>query len=271
MLNIQKRLIISFVINILMVIIFLTSIINEIVDINNNPDSVYQTVWGLFRYFTIDGNFLSFIFNIIITFKQYQALRLKNASDTKEKTISHFLYMISLISACDETIIFIVVMVIFLPMSNHEWIVGLIGTYKSSSVHITIPVLLVFRFLFLDKRKRELKIYEKITSGIPMLIYGTTMFILCGTKVFKSFSKDDGDGKIPYPFFDVYHQEWYFCFFIALFIFILGFGSGILFDFLNKKCHNCILAYDVEEEERDQDNQDKEQKLFIESTKIEEH
>ena len=266
--NIQKRLIISFVINILMIIIFISAISNEIVDINTNPDSVYQNVWGLFRYFTIDGNFLSFIFNLIIAFKQYQALRLAADSDKKEKTITHFLYMISLISACDETIIFIVVMVIFLPMSNHEWIVGLIGTYKSSSVHITIPVLLVFRFLFLDKRKRDLKIYEKMFSGIPMFIYGTIMFILCGCKVFKSFSKDDGDGKIPYPFFDVYHQEWYFCFFIALFIFILGFGSGILFDFLNKKCQNLILPDDVE---RDEIGEDPEQNLFIESTKIEEN
>ena len=38
---------------------------------------------------------------------------------------------------------------------------NLIGTYKASSVHITIPVILTFRFLFLDKRERDLKIYEK--------------------------------------------------------------------------------------------------------------
>ena len=57
MLNIKKRIILSFVINILMVLIFISAIANEIVDIYNNPNSVYQNVWGLFRYFTIDGNF----------------------------------------------------------------------------------------------------------------------------------------------------------------------------------------------------------------------
>lgn len=219
MLNIKKRIILSFVINILMVLIFISAIANEIVDIYNNPNSVYQNVWGLFRYFTIDGNFLSFIFNIIIGFKQYQSLRLYNPRYIEEKIVTHFLYMISLISSCNEIVIFTVVMVVFLPMANEEYTIGLIGTYKASSVHITIPVLLIFRFLFLDKRKRDLKIYEKIMGGAPMCIYGTIMFILCGAKVFKSFDKKEGDGKIPYPFFDVYHQAWYFCF-LSLFLYL---------------------------------------------------
>ena len=106
MLNIKKRMILSFVINILMVLIFISAIANEIVDIYNNPNSVYQNVWGLFRYFTIDGNFLSFIFNIIIGFKQYQSLRLYNPRYIEEKIVTHFLYMISLISSCNEIVIF---------------------------------------------------------------------------------------------------------------------------------------------------------------------
>ena len=72
--------------------------------------------------------------------------------------------------------------------------------------------------VFLDKREKDLKIYEKLLGGGPMLIYGTILYILCGAKAFTSFDKKDGDGKIPYPFFDVYHQDWYFCFFIAIFI-----------------------------------------------------
>ena len=72
--NIKKRLIFSFVINILSIIFFISCIINEIVKINNNPDNIYGSVWGLFRYFTIDGNLLTCIFNIIIWIKQYKAL-----------------------------------------------------------------------------------------------------------------------------------------------------------------------------------------------------
>ena len=122
--NYKKRLIFSFTINLLMIILFISSIIWEIVDINNDPNSVYQNFWGLFRYFTIDGNLLSCIFNFIIAFKQFQALRMQTESYVKEKTISHFLYIISLISAVDEIIIFIVVMIIFLPMSDIKMING---------------------------------------------------------------------------------------------------------------------------------------------------
>ena len=263
--NCRKRLILSFILNILMIILFISSIINEIVDIHINPDSVYQTVWGLFRFFTIDGNLLSCIFNCIISFKQYKALRLTTEKDIKEKIISHFLYIISLISACDEIIIFVVVMFIFLPTADSEWTKGLIGTYKASSVHITIPVILTFRFLFLDSRERDLKLYEKFVGGIPMIIYGAIMYTLCCAKVFTSYYKEEGDAKIPYPFFDVYHKEWYFCLFIAIFIFIFGFGISFLFDFLNKKLEKFIFPYVLIEEENDI----KEEPLFTDSQKNE--
>ena len=62
--NSRKRLIFSITLNIIMVILFISSIILEIIDIQTNPDSVYQNIWGLFRFFTIDGNLISFIFNI---------------------------------------------------------------------------------------------------------------------------------------------------------------------------------------------------------------
>ena len=260
--NCRTRLLISYLLNLIMIVLFISSIIWEIVDIINNPDSVYQSVWGLFRYFTIDGNLISCIFNIIISIKQYQALRMKTDEAIQEKTISHFLYMISLISATIDIIIFVVVIFIFVPMADTEMIIGLIGTYKASSVHITVPLILTFRFLFLDKRKRDPKIIEKFYGGIPMVLYGSIMFILCGTKVFKSFDKKEGDGYIPYPFLDIYHQEWYFCTFIALFIFIFGFGISFLFDFLNKKFEKLLLSYDSEETE---ENEGEEKKLFEES------
>ena len=240
--NSRKRLIFSITLNIIMVILFISSIILEIIDIQTNPDSVYQNIWGLFRFFTIDGNLISFIFNIIILVKQFKVLKSSNEETIKQKTVTHFLFIISLISACNDIIIFVVVMLIFCPMSDKKTIVGLIGSYKASSVHITIPVLINFRFLFLDRRERELKLIEKFFGGIPMLVYGVIMFILVGAKAFTSYDKDEGDGKIPYPFLDIHHQRWYFCTFIALFIIIFGFGINFLFNFLNKKCENCLFS-----------------------------
>ena len=258
--KIKKRLILSFILNIIMIILFISSIIIEIIKIHKDPYTIYQNVWGLFRYFTFDGNLLTFIFNSIICFKQYQALKLSNDEKIKEKIINHFLYIISLISVCNDIIIFVVVVIIFLPFGGEEWRKGLVGTYNTSTVHIVIPILLAFRFLFLDNRKRDLKLYEKFYGGIPMLIYGTIMYILCGEKIFTSFDDFDGDGKIPYPFFDVYHQKWYLCFLVAPSIFIFGFRMSFLFDFLNKKFEKLIWPYNStivqigQEIERDEEN-----------------
>ena len=94
--NCKTRLLISYILNLIMIILFISSIINEIVDIHTNPDSVYQTVWGLFRYFTIDGNLLSCIFNFIILINKIKALRIQNEKDIKEKTISHILLLMEI-------------------------------------------------------------------------------------------------------------------------------------------------------------------------------
>ena len=99
------------------------------------------------------------IFNIIIWIKQYKALKTpKDDTETfKVRAVSHFLYIISLISACNDIIIFTVVVFIFLPMANVEIIKELICKYSASCVHLIIPLILTFRFLFLDIRKRNLQ------------------------------------------------------------------------------------------------------------------
>ena len=47
---IHKRLALSFIINILIIILFISSLIAEIIDIHVNPTSVYKNIWGLFRF-----------------------------------------------------------------------------------------------------------------------------------------------------------------------------------------------------------------------------
>jgi len=261
--NIKKRLIFSFVINILSIIFFISCFINDIVKINNDPNNIYGNFWGLFRYFTIDGNLLSCIFNIIILVKEIQALRLPKGGNIRNKIILHYLYIISLISACNEIIIFIVVVLVFLPMANKSFIKGLVGNYGGAVLHILIPLLIVFRFLFLDIRKRDLKIYERFAGGLPMIVYGVTMYILCVAKVFTSFDKKQGDGRIPYPFFDVYHQPWYFCFFIALFILVFGFGISVLFDFINKKSQKLIFPCESIEKIEERLVNGEDQQIFV--------
>ena len=92
------------------------------------------------------------------------------------------------------------------------------------------------------------------------------MIILCGTKVLTSFDKKEGDGRIPYPFFDFYHQSWYFCFFIILSILVFGFGISVLFDYLNKKCEKLIFQFEPKEKEGENGLMKDNQQIFVEST-----
>ena len=94
------RLLLTFILNILMIIFAIITLIIEIINIHNNPSSVYQNVWGLFRYFTIDGNILSLICTIIISIREFRALIITNPENIKSLIVSHFLFIISLMSAC---------------------------------------------------------------------------------------------------------------------------------------------------------------------------
>ena len=252
------RLILTFILTIIMIILTISSIIVEIIDIQNNPDSVYHNVWGLFRFYTIDGNLLSLICNIIISIYQIKALRIWPNGEIKPIIVSHFLYIIGLMSACTDLVIFIVVVLIFMPTGDNEWRKALVGSYNASSFHVTVPILLTFRFIFLDIRQRDLKLLEKFYGGIPTFVYGIILFILCISKVFTSYDKEEGDGNVPYPFLDVYHQNWLFCLGCGLFIFVFGFGVGFLLDFLNKKCEKLILPYEFILEKEDKKEEIKE-------------
>jgi hypothetical protein len=238
---VHKRLAISFILNILIILLFITSLIAEIVDIYNNPTSVYKNIWGLFRFFTIDGNLFSCICCIILSIKQFKILKISETENVRELIFSPINYILSLMSATTDLVIFIVVLLILIPLAGSEGL-GLIDTYNASSFHITIPILLNLKFIFLDAKDRDLFIYEKILGGIPMFTYGFIMLILCLCKVFTGYG-DVGDGNIPYPFLDIYHQNAFLSLISALFIFFFGFGMGFFLDFLNKKCENIVYPY----------------------------
>jgi hypothetical protein len=232
-----KRLIISLVINTIIIILGITAYIELIVRMG---------FFRHFRYFTIDGNLFSVICSILLIINQIKAIKISSTKNPQNLIISHFLYILGLMSACTESIIFIVVFFILMPFAGENCL-SLINNYHNSIYHVIIPLLVIFRFLFLDVRERDLSLFQKLFGGIPMFIYGLTMLFLCIFKVFTGYGKE-GDGRIPYPFLDVYHRNIIFCLFSIIFIIAFGFGIGFLFDFINKKCENLIYPYLLKED-----------------------
>lgn len=235
-----KRLIISFVINILIIILGITAYIELIIS---------KGFFERFKFFTVDGNLFAIICSILLFKNQFQAIKISKTKNPQSLIVSHYLYILGLISACTESLIFIVVIFILMPISGENCLKQ-INTYHNSINHIINPILIIFRFIFLEVRERDLSFFEKLFGGIPMLIYGLIMLFLCIFKVFTGYGKE-GDGNIPYPFLDIYHRNIAFCLLSLIFIIVFGFGIGFLFDFINKKCENLIYPYLFKEDDEE--------------------
>ena len=163
--------------------------------------------------------------------------------------MSHYIYIISLISACSELVIFLIILIsLFYSGSGDVWNMKLKSEYKTVIIHAFIPMVTLIRFITSDIRiEINIKLYEKFSGGLPFIVYSCIMLPLCGAKVFTTLNKNEGDGKIPYGFFDFYHQSWYVCLIISFLIIVFGCCIGIFLDYLNKKIELVFIKPEAEQ------------------------
>ncbi len=268
MANISAKLLLSIVSNIIIIPLFLSAIVVEIIDIINNPNSIYQNIWGIFRYFSYDGSIISVIISIIMLIKNCKALKIPEDDEYfRDKALSHFIYMISLVSACNALIILLISLILlFIPISSTEWKNEYKPNYRTMIICGIIPIIIIIRFLAFDKGKRDLKLYEKFVGVLSISIYTGIMISLSGANVFTSFDKKEGDGKIPYPFFDFYHRHLFFCLAFILSIIIFGCASGIFLEYLHNLIEYIGKPREVEKKEEEKQLVKDNQRLFAEST-----
>jgi len=218
--NIQNKLKISLIINIIILILGISSIIIEISKTFLYKDNFYGEFYDVFRYFTIDGNLYTIITIIIL---------LINWKNNNNK----FLYFLSLSSVISEFIIFIVVMFIIVPFSG----VIYINSYTGMSLHIFIPILIAFRFLYCEFKNNDNSILLKLSGAFPILIYGIIISILISFKIIEN-------NKIPYEFLN-YHNNPIWLNILVLILFpIFTIFFSILFNFLNLKFGNEYINND---------------------------
>lgn len=141
---------------------------------------------GMFRMFTNDGNIFSAAAALICGI--YCIFRTSNS-----KSAARIVYCLRLMSAVSEIIIFIIVVAVLMPMGMRSLLSG----YSMLVLHAVAPLITAVSFLALDPGPEDTGKRTFIYGGLPVLVYGVTVLILCLTKVWTGY-------MIPYPFFRVY-------------------------------------------------------------------
>lgn len=154
-----------------------------------------------FRAFTIDGNLFTTIVSIAAVFLNVAALIRGRESDNRT------MFFLELCSAVAEAVIFIIVMIGYLPFVADT---PKITPYHMFCLHVAIPVLSVFRFIFFERPQGVLIPSKLLLGALPIGIYGFGVVIAIKAGILPT-------AFIPYSFLDFEHNYlWYFLF--ALFL-----------------------------------------------------
>ncbi len=150
-----------------------------------------------FRAFTVDGNLFTTIVTIIAVIYGIRSL------GTDKETDSRVLFFLELCAAVTEAVIFIVVMIGYLPFFPDT---PKITPYHMFCLHVAIPVLTVVRFIFFERPLGIMKPAKLLIGAIPIGVYG--IFVVTAIKLGilpVAF--------VPYSFLDFESNFlWYFLF-----------------------------------------------------------
>ena len=219
------KILIAFIINIIIIILGYTSLT---IELNNSLErnTYYINFWGFFRFFTNDGNIYSTLVSCVLFSFQFTILFLKINSNILKNNI---LYLISLGSVVSEIIILLVVLILLLPQFG----IFIISSYTMFNLHILIPILVTIRFILFENKQSNINTIKTFYGSLPVMVYGLfTLFFV----IFKVYTKENN--KIPYPFFEIYDNSWWFSLLSIGGIVAATFGLCILMNYLNEQFGN---------------------------------
>lgn len=185
-----------------------------------------------FRAFTVDGNLFTTLVTVIVTIVNIDELR-KGCEHGRRK-----LFFLQLASAVTEAVIFIVVMIGYLPFFADD---PQITPYHMFCLHVAIPVLAVLRFIFFEKPIGILSPRKLLSGAIPIGVYGIGVVTAIKLGILPV-------SLVPYSFLDFESNFlWYFIFALIV-IPSFGYLWSWLFYRLNIK--TSLLWYDKKELEK---------------------
>lgn len=172
-----------------------------------------------FREMTVCGT----VFASIVAL-QYFFISLYELIKDKEFE-SKYLYYIRLSSATTEFIILVIVLIGYLPFIPAN---PIIGRYDMINMHVLVPVLTMFSFIFNDPPRGKLTKVQLLNGEIFLVLYGVSII----TCILIGIVPED---KIPYFFLNVKNNSIFFSILAMIVFFSLGYALSFLFYKLNKK------------------------------------
>lgn len=142
---------------------------------------------GMLRMFTNDGNLFTALASLICGV--YAAVCSLGNRGMSSRAID----CLRLMAAVSEAVIFMIVVAVLIPMGMKFLLTG----YSMIVLHAVAPLITVVSFLILNPRPEKTEKTDFLYGGIPVLLYGVIVLILCVAKVWTG-------NLIPYPFFNVY-------------------------------------------------------------------
>lgn len=170
----------------------------------------YMTFWG-----TIFTSIISLIFGFICIDEER-----KQTEMTYKWT-----YYLRLSSATTEVVIFIIVLFGLTPLVPDS---PDISSYPGIMMHIVIPLLTIFSFVFNDPPIGKLKPYEPFYGTVFISIYVILMSILFGLGILPY-------GKAPYSFLDFKHTSTAYRIACLIGVYMIGYSVSKLLSELNMK------------------------------------
>lgn len=167
-----------------------------------------------FRAFTVDGNLFTTIVAIIYVFTEWRDLR------QKKETQSTLLYFLKICSAVTEAVIFIVVMIGYLPIFKDN---PKITPYHMFCLHVSIPIVTVLAFIFFNSPRGVLKPFKLVYGCIPILVYAVGVCVAIKTKLLPI-------AFVPYSFLNFDENYlWYMSFALVVILFFGYFWTWLFY------------------------------------------
>ena len=184
------------------------------------------------RFFTVDGNLFTTLVSVAAVWVNIRELKAGRENESRR------MFFLQLSSAVTEAVIFIVVMLGYLPIFPDE---PVITPYNMFCLHVAIPVLAVLRFVFFEKPCGILPPSRLLIGAIPIGVYGFGVVNAIKLDILPV-------SMAPYSFLDFENNFlWYFVFALVV-IPVIGFLWSWLFYRLNLRAS--LLWYRAEDVER---------------------